>query len=78
MPGPRNAVPLERLALSKLALKMNGMSRAGGHLFELTGHVECSVRDSIDAGSGDQEEGPLEPNVKPAQLHAAAFSLRSA
>ena len=73
MPGPRNAVPEERLALSKDDLKMNGMPSARGDFLQLCRRCPCASCSRLDhAGAGDQEERLVEADFEAAELHAAS------
>jgi hypothetical protein len=66
-------VPDERLALSKLLLKMNGDAERAGDLLELSGHVHLELLGLDDAGAGDQKERALEADVESTKLHAGPF-----
>jgi hypothetical protein len=73
MPGPRKVVPLERLALSKLLLKMKRDAQRGGHLFELTGGVHLQLLGLNDAGPAIKKKA-VRPTSNPHKFHAPATS----
>ena len=60
MPGPRKLARDERLALSKEALKMNGMPSSARDLAHPPGHVDHERLALDDAGTRDQEQRPVD------------------
>ena len=72
MPGPRKLAREERLALSKDALKMNGMPSAPVISFKRPATSSTSAFAFDDAGTGDQEERPIGPDLEGSQFHAVA------
>jgi len=65
MPGPRNVAPLERLALSKLLLKMKGMPRLDVISFRVPAVSICNCSDSITQGPAMRKKGRFSPTSKP-------------
>jgi hypothetical protein len=57
-------MPLVRLALSKLLLKMNGMPSAGSDFLQRACRVHLQLLGLDDAGPGNQEERLVQPNVE--------------
>ncbi len=53
---------------------MNGMPRAPVISLRLPGHVHLQLLALDHAGSGDQEERLVEPDVESAELHAVRDS----
>src|SRR5512133_732352 len=65
MPGPRKVLPLERLALSKLLLKMNGMPKEVVISFNVPAVSICSCSDSMTQGPAIRNRGWFRPTSKP-------------
>jgi hypothetical protein len=53
-------------------------AQAGRDFLQMAGNVHLQLFRLDHAGAGDQEEGLVEADIEAAQLHAAAFSVRSA
>ena len=64
-PGPRKVVPLLRLALSKLLLKMKGMPRLPVISFSWPATSICNCSDSITQGPAIRKKGWSRPMSKP-------------
>ena len=65
MPGPRKLVPEERLALSKLLLKMKGMPSAEVISFSVPAVSICSCSDSTTQGPAIRKKGWSSPTSNP-------------
>ena len=74
MPGPRKLLSDERLALSKLDLKMNRMPSLSVIALSRLGGAQLQLLAFDHARAGDQEQGLVEPDFASEQLHAGAFS----
>ena len=74
MPGPRKLVPEERLALSKLLLKMKGMPSAEVISLSVPAVSICSCSDSTTQGPAIRKKGWSSPTVETTELHATTFS----
>ncbi len=70
MPGPRKLAREERFALSKEALKMNGMLERGGHFLAGARRHRSPGLALDDAGTGNQEKRAIGPDLEGRQLHA--------
>ena len=64
-PGPRKLVPEERLALSKLLLKMNGMPSAEVISFSVPAVSICNCSDSTTQGPAMRKKGWCSPMSNP-------------
>ena len=76
MPGPRKLLSDERLALSKLDLKMKLDAELVGDRLEPLGGSQLQLLAFDHAGAGDEEEGLVEPDLASNKLHAAPLGER--
>jgi hypothetical protein len=68
MPGPRKLPTEVRLALSKLDLKMKLMPSRAVISFSWPAYVDLQLHRLDDAGSGDQEQRPVQADLETAEL----------
>ena len=73
MPGPRKLLSDERLALSKLDLKMNRMPSLSVMRFKRLGGAQLKLLAFDHARAGDQEQGLVEPDFASKQAASAAI-----
>src|SRR3970040_1114059 len=75
-PGPRNAVPEVRLALSKLDLKMKGMPSEPVISFSCPATSSCNCIDSITHGPAIRKNGRSRPMSNPQSFMGSSRSGR--
>src|SRR3970040_855501 len=75
-PGPRNAVPEVRLALSKLDLKMKGMPSEPVISFSCPATSSCNCIDSITHGPAIRKNGRSRPMSNPQSFMGRSRSGR--